>query len=141
MPAGLAQRETGSTALSEAETTVDSTVTYDFGQQITFSVHITSDVVVEQVHLFFRQVNETEARSATMDIEPGREVESSYQHDLRFSPMQPFATVLYWFHIEYAEGQTEPTITPPRMFVYDDNRFQWKHLAGEGVTVHWISGH
>jgi hypothetical protein len=141
VPAGLAQSETDSAAPSEAITTVDSTVVYNFGQQVTFSVHVSSDVVIEQVHLFFRAVNEAEARPATMDIKPGREVDGTYLHDLRFSPLPPFATVLYWFHIEYAEGQSEPTITAPKSFVYEDNRFQWRHLAGEKVSVHWIAEH
>jgi hypothetical protein len=141
VPAGLAQSETDSIAPSETITTVDSTVIYNFGQQVTFSVHVSSDVVIEQVHLFFRPVNEAEARSATLDIEPGHEVESDHVHDLRFSPLPPFSTVFYWFHIEYAGGQSEPTVTEPKSFVYEDNRFQWEHLAGEGVTVHWITEH
>ena len=139
LPAGLAQSETGSTAPSETTITVDSTVTYNFGQQVTFTVQASSDKVIEQMHLFFRPVNEAEARSATMDIEPGREVESSHLHDLRFSPLPPFATIFYWFHIEYAGGESEPT--DPKPFVYEDNRFQWKHLSGEKVTVHWIAEH
>jgi hypothetical protein len=141
VPASLAQDETDSAATSETIAQVDSTVIYNFGQQAIFSVHASSDVTIERVYLFFRAVNDAEARSATMDIEPGREVEGSYLHDLHLSPLPPFATIFYWFHIEYAESQNEPTITAPEQFVYADNRFQWKHLSGERVTVHWIAEH
>jgi hypothetical protein len=139
--AGLPQDETDSATTSEAVTKVDSTVTYNFGQQAVFSMHASSDAVIEKVHLFFRAINDAEATPVTMDIEPGREVDSFYLHDLRFSPLPPFAVILYWFHIEYAESQNEPTITAPEQFVYKDNRFQWEHLAGERVTVHWIAEH
>jgi hypothetical protein len=93
------------------------------------------------MHLFFRPENETEARSATLEIEPGHEIEAQYVHDLGRLPLSPFATVDYWFHIEYAGSETEPSNIPPRSFVYNDNRFLWKDLSGEGVTVHWIAEH
>jgi hypothetical protein len=141
LPAGVAQSEVDATALLETNTTVDCTVDYQFGQQVTFTVHASSDTVIEQMHLFFRPANEAEARSAAMDIEPGREVESRYVHDLSYSPLPPFASVFYWFHIEYAGSETEPTTTQPKPFVYKDNRFQWRHLPGDGVTVHWIAEH
>jgi hypothetical protein len=141
VPAGLAQDEIDSVATSEAVTTVDSTVTYNFGQQAVFSVHVSSDAVIEQVHLFFRAINDAEATPVTMDIEPGREVEGRYLHDLRFSPLPPFATIFYWFHIEYAESQNEPTVTASEQFIYTDNRFQWEHLSRERVAVHWIEEH
>ena len=68
LPAGLAQSETDAAAPPETTTTVDCTVDFQFGQQVTFTVYASSDTVIEQIHLFFRPVNEAEARSATMDI-------------------------------------------------------------------------
>lgn len=128
-------------AASNGITVVESTVSHSFAQQVTFMLRATSDAEITQVYLFFRAIGDEQTESVLVETEPAHEVNVSYMHDLRRSPLSPFATVAFWWHIEDAMGNSLTTATAPQQFKYTDNRFRWEQLSADGITVHWIEGH
>ena len=120
-------------------TVVESRVSYSFAQQITFTLQATSEADITRVYLFFHATGDEQAESVTTAIEPGRQVNVNYVHELRRSPLPPFATVAFWWQIEDAAGNS--LTTEPQHFQYTDNRFRWQQAGSEGFTVHWIEGH
>ena len=120
-------------------TVVESRVSYSFAQQITFTLQATSEADITRVYLFFHATGDEQAESVTTAIEPGRQVNVNYVHELRRSPLPPFATVAFWWQIEDAAGNS--LTTEPQDFQYTDNRFRWQQAGSEGFTVHWIEGH
>lgn len=129
------------TAASDGIRVVESSASHSFAQQIKFTLQVTSSAEITHVYLFFRTEGDDQTYSESIDIdEPGQEINVSYSHDLRRSPLLPFATVTFWWQIEDATGQSLSTASDPDQFEYTDNRFQWKTLSAEGITVHWIEG-
>jgi hypothetical protein len=120
-------------------TVLESNATHSFAQQVTFTLRATSDVDITQVYLFFQPVGDERANSVRVDIEPGREISTSYVHELRYAPLPPFATVTFWWQIDDAEGGS--LTTEIRQFQYTDNRFHWQELENNGITVHLLEGH
>jgi hypothetical protein len=128
-------------AASDGITIVNNTVRHSFAQQITFTLEATSDAEITQVYLFFQVRGGEHTWSESVDIEPAREINISYMHDLRRSPLPPFAIVTFWWNIEDTAGDQLNTASAPGQFTYTDDRFQWEELSDGGVTVHWIQGH
>ncbi len=131
-----------SAAAAEPITVIESRTDHSFAQQVTFTLYATSDEAeIEHVYLFF-QVGDREVESANVLIaEPAREVNVSHVHDLRLSPLPPFAMVTFWWQIEDAAGNILNTASQPGQFQYTDNRFRWEQHSGDGITIHWIEGH
>lgn len=127
------------TADSGSITVAESGVSHSFAQQATFTLRATSNADITRVYLFFRAAGEGQTKSIDVEIEPSSEVAVSHVHDLRFSPLPPFATVDFWWQIEDANG--EKLTTDHQQFEYIDNRFQWEQLGTDGITVFWITGH
>ena len=126
-------------ASAEGITVVESRADHSFAQQITFTLRAASEAEITDVYLFFRATGDEQAKPVPLDIAPGREIALSYAHDLRRSPLSPFAQVSYWWRIK--DGAGNELTTEPQSFEYTDNRFSWKHLSDGGMTVHWIEEH
>jgi len=120
-------------------TVIESGASHSFAQQVAFTLQATSDAEITRVYLFFRAVGDERATSVNVPIEPAREINVNHMHDLRLSPLPPFATVTFWWQIEDAAGNT--LATEPQQFEYTDNRFPWEQLSAGGITVHWTEGH
>jgi hypothetical protein len=120
-------------------TVMESSASHSFAQQATFTLRAASDADVTRVYLFFRAVGEEQTESVDIGVEPASEINISHVHDLRFSPLSPFATVDFWWQIENANG--EKLTTDHQQFEYIDNRFQWERLGADGIAIFWIVGH
>lgn len=126
-------------AAADGITVIENGVRYSFAQQVTFTLQATSDVEITQVYLFFRAMGDDLAQPVDVTLEPAREINVNYMHDLRRSPLPPFATITFWWQIEDAAGNT--LTTEPQQFEYTDNRFHWEKLGADDLTIHWIEGH
>ena len=123
---------------AERITVVESKASHSFAQQVTFTLRATSDVDITQVYLFFHATGDERAESVSVAIEPSREISVNHVHQLRHSPLPPFATVNFWWQIEDAAGDS--LTTERQQFQYTDNRFRWEQVSTNGLTVHWIEG-
>jgi hypothetical protein len=122
-------------------TEVENTANHMFAQQITFEMHIVSESKVNHVFVFFQADGYGETESAAVEFDQAdNSVSAVYTHDLRMSPLPPFATVAFWWRVEY--GGDEVWSSSTQEFEYTDNRFRWEHLSdGDNhLTVHWIEG-
>jgi len=128
-----------SIATAQGITVSESRVSYSFAQQITFTLQAASDAEITTVYLFFRAIGGEQTESVLVDLTQGREINVNYTHDLRYSPLPPFATVEFWWRIEDAAGHS--LSTDHQQFKYIDNRFQWDTCNAAGITVHWMQGH
>jgi hypothetical protein len=126
-------------AAADGITVVESKASHSFAQQVTFTLRATSDAEITAAYLFFQAAGETQTESTILAFEPGHEISASHVHELRHSPLPPFATVSFWWQIEDAAG--DRLTTDPQQFQYTDNRFGWEQLSANGLTVHWIAGH
>ncbi|MCP4538261.1 MAG: hypothetical protein GY832_14065 [Chloroflexi bacterium] len=125
-------------ATSNDITVIESSVDHDFAQQITFTLQASSDAEITQVYLFFRAEGDEHTKSVSVDFESGHDISVSHMHDLRRSPLPPFATINFWWKIENAAGNE--LTTNPIPHEYTDNRsgFVWEQLSDNNITVHWI---
>lgn len=126
-------------AAAQGISTVESQASYSFGQQVTFTLRASSDNEITQVYLFFQASGEERTQSMAVSIQPGHEIDATYVHELRRSPLPPFSTVTYWWRFEDIAGNT--LTTEAQRFRYMDNRFQWEQLSADNITVHWVKGH
>jgi len=122
----------------ERVTVVESRASYNFAQQITFTLQASSEAEITQVYLFFQATGDERARSLSIAVEPSCDIDVSYIHELRHSPLPPFGTVTFWWQIDTAAGDS--LTTEAQQFQYMDNRFRWEQLSADGITVHWIEG-
>jgi hypothetical protein len=129
-------------AAAEGIDVVKNEADYDFAQQITFTLVASSDSEIAQVYLFFRAAGDVQAEPVRIDeFEPGHEINVEYVHDLRPSPLPPFASITFWWQLEDNAGNV--ITLENEHFQYEDNRFLWKLLGTDdgSLTVHWIEGH
>jgi len=50
----------------------------------------------------------------------------------------PGTAVIYWWTVEDADGNRAET--PPAQVQFDDERYFWQSLSGDGVTIYWYEG-
>lgn len=126
----------GSLAATARQLEVTKTqVTVEFGRQVTIVARFRSTRPIEQVYLFLHPEGTLNTYSSEMAREGKR-----WQHTFALQewPLPPFATVYYWFQVQYQDGTTEQT--PAFTFEYQDTRFTWETLTEPPIYVHWTQG-
>ncbi len=137
----LPPQPVSSAPLSNGITVEEISSSYTFAQQLSFSLHATANADIVRVYLFLRATSDAQALPVPVEIEPTTDLSVTHTLDLRRTPLQPFATAIYWWHILDADGNS--LTTEAQQFKYMDDRFQWQVLSddtGAGTTVHWIDG-
>jgi len=117
---------------------VDSTASYVFGQEITFSLHATAEFAIAECYLFYRAKDEDLTHTVALDFTRSREIDVTHTHNLRTSPFSPFISIIYWWQI--GDEAKHKLVTDPQSLEYIDDRFEWNALSGGGITVHWLDG-
>jgi hypothetical protein len=111
-----------------------------FPEGVLFSVHAESDAGIERIRLRYSILPDGTAAIGQADIDPGESVDAEFHlegnsGDLYLSP----GTVIeYHWEATDADGNTSET-TRQSLF-YDDTRFGWDTVEGDGVTVYYYSG-
>ena len=111
-------------------------ISYNFGQQITFLAQLTSSVPIQQAFISFREVDQENSQVALLTLKA--DGSTSYQYDASQHLIAPFATIEFSYQATLTNNQT--VTSGPFYFRYDDNRFAWKQLSADSVTVHWYNG-
>lgn len=114
----------------------DAKVAIDFGQTITFTAKIKSQIPIKQVSLLFRGVNEEVTRVETVTVAEDGSVSFVYDASLNIFP--PFSWIVFWYQATLADDQTYTSV--PITFPYNDDRFPWRGLSQANVTVYWYAG-
>jgi hypothetical protein len=120
---------------TSAQKILNSQVTYTFAGQIEFQAQIQSEIPIEEVLVFMRNVGETNTFVGDAVIMQG---EATYTHDLTKQPLRAFTEIEYWYAIKTQDNdfQNSEVFT----FLYEDNRFDWQILEDIPFRVHWYEG-
>lgn len=117
------------------EVSATSFADYAFGQVIRFYLMAESQNDIQAATLFFRAPEFPNTFVQELSLQPGKQVTLSFEQDLNQMQLAPFTTVTYWWVLQTAESQD--LIIPEQTIIYEDDRFQWRNVAQNNVTVHW----
>lgn len=121
----------------ERITVLDDSVYVKFGDEIVFHLEAVSPAEITQVTLSYGPAGQEDAISVRpAGFQPGSRVLVDYVHDLKTQRIRAFSEIEFHWTISDARGHRLTTI--PKMFNYEDNRFQWEPpLDADGLTVYW----
>lgn len=119
-------------------TVIASNAHYEFGRQLRFHLEASSPSGVTQVILLFRSPGDVTTTVERPQFIAGPSVTVEHAYELQGRYLKPFSRIEYWWTIGDAAGHR--LTSPVQTFSYDDNRFPWQSLTGEGITVYWYQG-
>jgi hypothetical protein len=126
---------------AEAQTGLELTTqehSYSFGQHIRFTAELASATPITKVTLLFAEADDLRIFSADLPIPGNRtELQVTYTLDLKEYPLRPYARVEYWWQAESRDGARLETERVS--FVYADNRYNWLHVAEDGIAVYYAA--
>jgi hypothetical protein len=125
-------------AQDEDDTRVQPSMVYAYGSDAQFVAEITSPSIVNRALLYMR-VQGRSSNPILAETIQGDPAIAIVVLDLRSNSLSPFASVEYWWQIDFSDGSSIDTI--PISFIYEDNRFQWRYLTDPPVTIHWIENY
>lgn len=111
-----------------------------------FRDHITAELTAEHaseitnVEFFYRVVGQRATNRNVAEFEPGKTIKASYSIDQTQNDtyMPPGTELEYWWRLTDAEGNTLKT--EPELYLYLDNRFDFKTLHNDRLTLYWYNG-
>jgi len=110
-------------------------MSYTFGQQITFHAEVEPGEGIQTSYLFLESAGEP---TQVIPIQVNPDGAINVDLDIQQHSLRPFAVTHYWYQIAYQSG--DDTISPTMSFVYEDNRYEWQTLADSIFTIHWVKG-
>lgn len=103
-----------------------------------FAVSVESDSPIEELKLRYKILPDGTAAIGRPEFAPAPSVSTGF--DLGGDdPYLPPGTVIE-YHWEATDADGDESRTDTQSFFYDDIRFQWTPLEGNGVTIYYYSG-
>jgi hypothetical protein len=117
----------------------NSSAGYTFGQQMYFDLSFTNLPPIQRGTLFIStpQFASSYTTDFNINAQPGEQLQIRQTLDLTSTPLQPFATVTYWWLLQGEDGTLYDI--PRQTIEYADNQFAWKKTAQDGVEVYWVT--
>lgn len=111
-----------------------------FRDSITVKLSAESDIEIESAEFFYRVVGQRATSRNIAEFEPGKTIEANFSIDQERQEtyMPPGTELEYWWKLTDAEGNSVKTNV--ENYVYLDNRFDFKQLNSERLTVYWYNG-
>lgn len=129
---GMARAQTGLTPVNQPAPT------HQFGQSVTFEATFANADILK-ANLLVRASYLKSTVVGVAQIIPGAvDTQVRYTLDTRLQPLVAFAPLNYWWEITTRAGQT--LTTERQTWVYSDNRFDWRALSQDSITVNWYAG-
>ncbi len=122
----------------QGDTSVRSSVEYEYGSLLSFKAEISASSPVARATLFYRVVGADDTRTIAASLADTTPQTALAEQDLRLTAIPPFSQIAYWWQVDLEDGTS--TTTVPTSFDYSDNRFDWQSLHSGEVTVHWVTG-
>ncbi|MEX0682945.1 MAG: peptidase MA family metallohydrolase, partial [Dehalococcoidia bacterium] len=120
---------------------IDQGVTNDFPAGMEFKVSVTSDSPIEELRLRYTVLPDGTAATGRPDFKPATEVEATFRLAGNNPPviyLPPGTVIEYYWEATDADGDV--ATTEEKSFFYDDSRFEWQKVSGEGSTIYYYSG-
>jgi hypothetical protein len=128
----VAQEETIKVTDQSAETS--------FREQITFTISAESDARIVEVDLLYKIVGQLATSRNNADFTPGTSINAEFVIDqtdpANYFP--PGVELQYWWKILDADGNE--LTTEKEDLLYLDDRYDWKTLENERLTLYWYEG-
>ena len=112
-------------------------VSYTFGEQISFSAKIQTQLAIQGAYLLFQVEGNQNTRTIPLTI--ASTGAASYSYPLQNGLLQPFSRIFFWYHLLLTGGNTFES--PHYFFKYDDNRYPWQTVESNGLHLHWYAGY
>jgi hypothetical protein len=128
----IAQEETIKVTDQSAETS--------FREHITFSISAESEAEIVEVDLLYKIVGQLATSRNNADFTPGTSINAEFVID-QTEPanyLPPGVELQYWWKIIDADGNELATEKDPLLYL--DNRYEWKTLENERLTLYWYEG-
>jgi hypothetical protein len=109
--------------------------TSSFGKGIVFTQPINGSGFVE-ADLVYELIGDVGPTVVRLD-KPGTTT-LTYTFDTSNGELQPNTPITAHFQVVFSDGSTEQG--PPMHVTYLDDRYNWKTLTGQLITLHWYSG-
>jgi hypothetical protein len=123
-------------------TILDSSVMINFPVSLTFNITAVSDVNIDDIRLHY-EVNRMRHAEIVSEIciefTPATKVKTQWIWDMRKSGgMPPGSMVDYWWAVSDVSGNQLETL--PDMVHLEDNRYSWRSIVRDNVTLFWYQG-
>jgi len=134
----------GSTPVQAASglTVKDSTATVTFPSAITFAVTAESNADITDVRLHYYVERLSNARVTAeiyLDIVQDSSISTEWSWDMRKTGGLPPGTIIrYWWTLKDSAGKE--LRTEPESLVFRDDRFTWKSVTQDNITLYWYEG-
>ncbi len=124
----------GETAVAQTQP-LDSSVEVAYGQKVTFRLTGQVEVEIEEIALFINTAYAATPLSVAVHFTQNEsQLVAGYDLDPALAALPPFSEVTYWWELTTAD---ETFRVPDVRFIYEDDRFDWRMLSEEDITVHW----
>jgi hypothetical protein len=116
------------------------TVESQFRQQITARLVAEHSAEISEIEFFYRVVGQRATSRNVAEFEPGTTIEASFniEQDRQETYMPPGTEFEYWWRLTDVDGNV--TKTEPQFYLYMDNRFDFKTLSNDRITLYWYNG-
>ncbi|MBC7262341.1 MAG: hypothetical protein H5T63_10030 [Chloroflexi bacterium] len=113
---------------------LDNSYQVRFAQGITFHLQVQVQAGIKEVTLYYRLVGEGVTVKVPIAVAPG-ENDFSYTWELEPGDIPVGKEIEYYWRIVDEAGNELKTSL--KAFRYEDDRFAWKSLAGDKITLYW----
>ena len=114
---------------------IETTATYAFGQQITFTGQVKSPVQIQQATIVILDESQGVSHVRPVAFVDGR---SEYVFDTQQNHIRPFSSVSWYYQITLTDGSAVQSAS--HSIQYDDNRYAWQSLEAGSIHVWWAQG-
>jgi hypothetical protein len=117
---------------------LDQSIESEFRDHITAYVSAQSQTEITEVEFFYRVKGQAATSRNVADFEAGNAVQAQYKINQKSIYFPPGTQVEYWWKLTDADDNTLKT--DRELYLYLDNRYDFKTLSNERVTLYWYQG-
>ena len=123
-------------------TILDSSAQAEFPSTLSFNLAAQSDVNITDIRLCYTVDRASFAQVTSevyIEFAPATTVDVNWTLEMvKIGGLPPGSSVDYWWAVEDASG--DRIETAPSQVQFDDNRYLWRSLTEDKVTIYWYKG-
>ena len=120
---------------AQAGIEMESTATYVFGQQITFTAQVKSPVQIQQATIVILDESQSVSHVRPVTFTDGR---SEFVFDVQQNHLRPFSSLSWYYQLTLADGSSAQSVS--QSIRYEDDRYAWQKLEAGSLRVLWAQG-
>lgn len=96
------------------------------------------EIEITNVEFFYRVIGGIATSRNVANFEPGQTVKASFSINQNLIYLPPGTEIEYWWRLTDAEDNVLKT--EPEIYLYLDNRYDFKTLSNDRLTLYWYNG-